>query len=88
MVTELESTWDRYLRRINAPKHRIDLINEEFRPICYAVYRVEPFSVAFVTMEIELMLAESAIEPETTKWVLFITFAPWKDDFLPFCADH
>lgn len=88
MLKEVNTKWDGNQGRINVAKHRIDFLNEDFRPVHFYSYQVGPTTRKLAGGEIGRVNTEKEIEPETTDWTTLILFDPKKDDSLRICVDY
>lgn len=67
MLGTFESMSDDHLERINAARHRIDLLNDEVRSVHSALYRAGPTARQFAAAEGNRLIAKKVIEPITTE---------------------
>ena len=75
---------DRRLGTVTATEHLIDLLNGS-RPIHAQPFRAGARAREIARVEIEKMLSQEVIEPETFKWASPIVLVPKPDGSLRFC---
>lgn len=86
-LEEYENMWDVYRGRIHVAKHRIDLLNDDVRPVHSASYRAGQTARKFSPAETDRMISEKLIEPANTKWEASIVLDPKKGGFFCICVD-
>lgn len=88
MLEEFKSLWNGYLGRIYESNHRIDLLNDNVRPVHSAPNLAGPTERQFAAANINQMLAKKVIESATTEWAAPILFATKKHGSLRFCVGY
>lgn len=85
MLEEFDSVRDGYLRHINIAEHRVELLNDDLRPVlCLISSGADARKLA--ASEISLIITEKALERATTKGVARIVLALMKNYSLCICV--
>lgn len=67
MVEKFSSMRDGHLSLLHASKHRIELLNDEVRPVHSTLYRVGTTARQFTAVEKTRIVSKNVIEPALTK---------------------
>lgn len=78
--------WEGHLGCITDAKHRVELLDNQKKPVHLVRYRTGPKTIEFEKAEIEKAVAWHKVEPTQTEYAAPIVFAPEKDESFRFCA--
>lgn len=80
--------WDGHPGPTNAAKHRIELLNDNVKPIHSAKYYEGPKTVKFEKIEMDETLKQKVIESAQAEWAATVVFKQKQDGKLRLFVDY